>query len=316
MTDDISAPVDRQTRSGVSAVAGPGPIVRLMRPRQWVKNLLVLAAPAAAGVLDQGEYLGRAVIVMVSFCLAASGTYCLNDAADVVADRAHPTKRHRPVAAGEVSVARARSIGALLLVLGMGLGLATGSWEASAITAVYVMLTTSYTIWLKHLPVVDIIMITAFFVIRAVAGVVGTDIPLSDWYLIVASFGALFVVAGKRTTELRLEDAIGHRPALGGYTPSFLQYVRSVASGVTLLAYCLWAFEKADLADSSVPWFQLSVVPFVVLILRYALILETEEQRGPEEILLQDRQLQVLGVIWAVVFACGVYLGHTPPLVS
>lgn len=316
MTDDITAPVDRQSPSGVSVGAGPGAVVRLMRPRQWVKNGLVLAAPAAAGVLDQGEYLGRAVIVMVSFCLAASGTYCLNDAADVVADRAHPMKRHRPVAAGEVSVARARSTGVLLLVLGMGLGLATGSWEASAITAVYVVLTTSYTMWLKHLPVVDIVMITAFFVIRAVAGVVGTDIPVSDWYLIVASFGALFVVAGKRTTELRLEDAIGHRPALGGYTPSFLQYVRSVASGVTLLAYCLWAFEKADLADSSVPWFQLSVVPFVLLILRYALILETEEQRGPEEILLQDRQLQVLGGIWAVLFACGVYLGHAPPLVS
>lgn len=316
MTDDISAPVDPLTPSRVSAVAVPGAIVRLMRPRQWVKNGLVLAAPAAAGVLDQGEYLGRALIVMVSFCLAASGTYCLNDAADVVADRAHPTKRNRPVAAGVVSVARARSIGVILLVLGMGLGIATGAWEASAITAVYVVLTTSYTVWLKHLPVVDIVMITAFFVIRAVAGVVGTDIPLSDWYLIVASFGALFVVAGKRTTELRLEDAIGHRPALRAYTPGFLQYVRSVASGVTLLAYCLWAFEKADLADTSVPWFQLSIVPFVLLILRYALILETEEHRGPEEILLQDRQLQVLGVIWAVVFASGVYLGHAPPLVS
>lgn len=300
---------------GDASAMAIGPLVRLMRPRQWIKNGLVLAAPAAAGVLDQGHYVGRALIVLVSFCLAASGTYCLNDAADVAADRLHPTKRYRPVAAGTVSVAQARRLGILLLLVGVSLGAATGTWEASAITALYVALSTAYTVWLKHVPVVDIMMITAFFVIRAVAGVVGTDVPLSDWYLIVASFGALFIVAGKRTTELRLADAVGHRAALAGYTPGFLQYVRSVASGVALLAYCLWAFEKADLARTSVPWFQLSIVPFVLIILRYAFILETEDRRGPEEIVLEDRQLQLLGVLWAVVFGCGVYLGHAPPLV-
>ena len=292
------------------------PLVRLVRPRQWIKNGLVLAAPAAAGVLDQRDALVQALIVLVSFCLAASGTYCLNDAADAEADRSHPTKRYRPIASGEVSVREGRAMGVALLVAGVGLGLVAGSWEASAITALYVTLTTAYTLWLKHVPVVDLAMVTAFFVIRAVAGVVGTDVPLSDWYLIVASFGALFIVAGKRTTELRLDDAVGHRAALAGYTPGFLLYIRSVASGVTLLAYCLWAFEKADLADSSVPWFQLSVVPFVLIILRYALILETEDRRGPEEIVLEDRTLQVLGVLWAAVFACGVYLGDAPPLVG
>lgn len=295
----------------------PGwPIVRLMRPKQWIKNGLVLAAPAAAGVLDQAHYLGRALIVLVSFCLAASGTYCLNDAADADADRAHPTKRHRPVASGEVSVRTARTTGVLLVVLGVCLGIATGVWEASAVTGGYVALTTAYTVWLKHVPVVDIVLVTAFFVIRAVAGVVGTDIPVSDWYLIVASFGALFVVAGKRTVELRMDGAVGHRAALAGYTPGFLRYVQSVASGVALLAYCLWAFEKANLTDSSIPWFQLSIVPFVVALLRYALILESETHRGPEEIVLEDRQLQILGLLWAVLFACGVYLGHAPPLIS
>lgn len=300
--------------AGTSATLGA--LLRLARPRQWIKNGLVLAAPAAAGVLDEGRYLGQALVVAVSFCLAASGTYCLNDAADAEADREHPTKRLRPVAAGEVTPPVARTVGLLLLVVGTGLGITTGSWEASAITALYVALTTSYTLWLKHVPVVDIAMVTSFFVIRAVAGAVGTDIPLSDWYLIVASFGALFLVSGKRTTELRLDGAVNHRAALAGYTPEFLHYVRSVASGVTLLAYCLWAFEKAELADSSVPWFQLSIVPFVMIILRYALVLETETRRGPEEILLEDRLLQVLAVIWATIFAFGVYLGHAPPLVG
>lgn len=287
-----------------------------MRPRQWIKNGLVLAAPAAAGVLDESRYLAQAVLVAVAFCLAASGTYCLNDAADAEADQAHPTKRLRPVAAGEISVGRARWIGVTLLAAGLGLGVATGSWEASAVVALYVVLSTAYTVWLKHVPVLDIAMITSFFVIRAVAGVVGTDIPVSDWYLIVASFGALFIVAGKRTTELRLAEAVNHRAALAGYTPGFLQYVRAVASGVTLLAYCLWAFEKAGLSDSSIPWFQLSIIPFVMVILRYALILETEDRRGPEEILLEDRLLQVLGLVWVAVFAAGVYLGHAPPLVT
>lgn len=299
-----------------AVAASRWPLVRLIRPRQWIKNGLVLAAPAAAGVLDEGHYLGRALIVAASFCLAASGTYCLNDAADAEADRVHPTKRYRPVATGEVSVAKARTLGIVLLILGVGLGLATGTWEASAVTGLYVVLSTAYTVWLKHVAVVDIAMITAFFVIRAVAGVVGTDIPLSDWYLIVASFGALFIVAGKRTVELRLDGAVDHRAALAGYTTDFLIYVRSVASGVALLAYCLWAFEKAELADTSFPWFQLSIVPFVLIILRYALILETETRRGPEEIVLEDRVLQVLGVLWAATFACGVYLGHAPPLVS
>lgn len=318
MTEQLSAPpaVDGGPARPPASAGTARLLLRLARPRQWIKNGLVLAAPAAAGVLDEGPYLRRALLVAVSFCIAASGTYCLNDAADAVADRAHPTKRYRPVASGAVTVAQARLLGAVLVVAGIGLGVLLGSWEASAITGLYVALTTAYTLWLKHLPVVDIAMITAFFVIRAVAGVVGTDIPLSDWYLIVASFGALFIVAGKRTVELRLAGATEHRASLAGYTPGFLLYVRSVASGVALLAYCLWAFEKADLADSWMPWFQLSIVPFVLLILRYALILETEDRRGPEEILLGDRLLQVLAVVWAGVFAAGVYLGDAPPLVG
>lgn len=295
---------------------GVGAWLRLLRLRQWVKNGLVLAAPAAAGVLDEGAYLWRAIVVAASFCLAASGTYCLNDAADATADRLHPTKRLRPIATGEISVSRGRRVGLALLVAGVGLGAAVGHWEASAITGLYVILSTLYTVVLKHVPIVDIAMVTAFFVIRAVAGVAGTDVPLSDWYLIVASFGALFIVAGKRSTELGLDNAIDHRSALAGYTPGFLLYVRSVASGVTLLAYCLWAFEKADLADSWVPWFQLSIVPFVLVILRYALILETETVRGPEEILLQDRLLQLFALVWAALFAAGVYLGDAPPLAT
>jgi decaprenyl-phosphate phosphoribosyltransferase len=290
-------------------------VVRLVRPHQWIKNLLVFAAPAAAGVLDDPGELARTGLVFVAFCLAASGAYCINDAVDADADRRHPTKRHRPVAAGRVSPGFARRLGGGLVVAAIALAFASGSWEVPAIVGAYVGLTLAYTYGLKRIAVVDIVAVTGGFVIRAVAGVVGTDIPVSDWYLIVASFGSLFLVAGKRSTELRLgAGARTSRPALESYSSAFLQYVRAVSSGVVLLSYCLWAFEKAEVADTAVPWFQLSIVPFVMGILRYAMVHESREYDGPEEIVLGDRPLQVIGAAWIVILACGVYLGDAPPL--
>jgi decaprenyl-phosphate phosphoribosyltransferase len=301
------------------AAAGPSrrlpPALRLLRPRQWIKNVLVFAAPAAAGVLDQGDHLLRTVLVFVAFCLAASGTYCLNDAADADADRLHPHKRFRPVAAGQVSPQAAIALGLVLLVAGVGVGAAANGWATAGIVALYIALTTSYTYWLKHHAVVDIVMVASGFVVRAVAGIVGTDVPLSDWYLIVASFGSLFLVAGKRSTELNLGAEAGeHRKALIAYSASFLLFVRAVAAGITLLAYCLWAFEKAELDPSWFPWFQLSILPFTMLILRYALAHAAEEHAGPEDIVLGDRPLQIIGLLWVVIMACGVYVAGTPPV--
>lgn len=290
-------------------------VLRLLRPRQWIKNLLVFASPAAAGVLDEPEHAGRALVVFVAFCLAASGAYCLNDVADAAADRQHPIKRYRPIAAGHVSPALAVPLGVALLAAGLVVAGLTGSWAPVGIVALYVALQPAYTYWLKHVAVVDLVVVSAGFVLRAVAGVVGTEVPISDWYLIVASFGSLFLVAGKRSTELRLgDDAVSHRRSLEVYTPSFLLLVRAVAVSITLLAYCLWAFEKAAVADIWFPWFELSIVPFTALLLRYALAHESSELAGPEDIVLGDRQLQVIGALWAACLAAGVYVAGAPPL--
>lgn len=290
-------------------------LVRLLRPRQWIKNLLVFASPAAAGVLDEAEYAARAGIVFVAFCLAASGTYCLNDVADADADRRHPRKRFRPVAAGKVTPAAATALGAALLVAALATAGLTGEWAPVGVVALYIVLQPLYSHWLKHVAVIDILVVAAGFVIRAVAAVVGTDVPISNWYLIVASFGSLFLVAGKRSSELRLGEGAGsHRRSLDAYTPSFLLLVRSVSVGITLLAYCLWAFEKSDIADLWFPWFELSIVPFTALLLRYALAHESAELAGPEEIVLGDRQLQVIGAVWCVCLAAGVYVAGAPPL--
>lgn len=290
-------------------------VVRLLRPRQWVKNLLVFAAPAAAGVLNEAEHLGRTTLLFVAFCLAASGTYCINDAADADADRSHPRKRFRPVAAGEITVRAARVLGVGLLAAGVLVAALTGGWPTAGIVALYVAITTAYTLWLKHQAVIDIVVVASGFVVRAVAGVVGTDLPLSDWYLIVASFGSLFLVAGKRSTELNLGDgASEHRKALVSYSPPFLLFVRAVAAGIALLAYCLWAFERAELADGGFPWFQLSIVPFTTAMLRYALVHSMEEHAGPEDIVLGDRTLLIIGAMWALMMGFGVYVAGTPPV--
>ena len=146
------------------------------------------------------------------------------------------------------------------------------------------------------------------FVLRAISGGIAAHVAISDWFLIVASFGSLFMVAGKRHAEhVDLREGRGaHRATLEEYSLGFLSYVRSVSSGVAIAAYCLWAFEKAKLAGDPV-LFQLSIIPFVMAILRYALLLDAGRGGAPEEIVIGDRTLQVLGLVWVALFAAGVY---------
>lgn len=303
----VLAPVGAPPNAGAerSVVGG---IVRTMRPRQWVKNVLVFVAPAAAGILAHRRPLADSAAAFVVFCLAASGTYCINDVLDRNADRMHPTKRDRPIAAGVVSVPLAVVVGSLLLAAAMGGSAAIGRPKLAVVVVAYVATTLVYSAWLKHEPVVDLGAVAAGFVLRAIAGGVAANVPLSNWFLIVACFGSLFMVTGKREAEvMTLGDAgIDHRATLGEYTPSFLRYVRSVSSGVAMTAYCLWAFEKAHGAAGAI-WFELSIVPFVMAILRYGLLVDAGKGGAPEDVVLGDRRLQVLGLCLAVLFAAGVY---------
>ena len=285
----------------------PVALLRLARPKQWVKNVLVFAAPGAAGVLDSRGALTDAVLAFVCFCMAAAGTYFLNDVRDIDSDRRHPTKRHRPVASGVVPVPLAATLGIVLLLGAIGLGAAV-RWPLAATVAGYAALTTSYSAWLKHVAVVDVVAVAAGFVLRAIAGAAATDVPISDWFFIVTSFGSLFMVTGKRGAEAAEvgDDAAAVRRSLSSYTPGFVAYLRSVSSSAVLVAYCLWAFEKAAESGAEVPWYQLSIVPFAMGILRYALVLDEGRGSAPEDVVLADRALQVIGCIWLVVFALGV----------
>ena len=284
-------------------------LVRTARPKQWLKNVLVFMAPAAGGALTDGPVALRALGAFAAFCLVASGTYFLNDAHDVDADRRHARKRHRPMAAGVFSVTTGRFWGVLLLLLGLALSLVV-RWELLVVVALYVANTTLYSLKVKHVPVFDILSVAAGFLLRAIGGGAATGVELSNWFLTVASFGSLFIVVGKRFDEHRATatSVDGHvRHVLTVYTEGYLRYVRSVATGAVLLAYCLFAFEKANVAPEGGPWFQLSIIPFVAAILRYELDVESGQGESPEDVLLGDRTLLACGAVWAALFLAGVY---------
>jgi decaprenyl-phosphate phosphoribosyltransferase len=284
-------------------------LVRLARPKQWMKNALVVAAPGAAGVLLDAEPALKTGVAFVCFCLAASGTYYLNDALDAEADRSHPTKRTRPVASGAVTVNTAIVGAIVLMATAIGLSFAARA-QLALVVGGYLAMTFAYSAWLKHEAVLDLAAVAAGFVLRTIAGGVAVGVPISPWFLIVAGAGSLFMVTGKRHAELLElgDDATTHRPALEMYSRSFLGYVRAVASSVAILAYCLWAFEQsAHTGDPT--WFELSIVPFVIGILRYALLLEQGRGGAPEELVLEDKTLLAIGAVWAVLFAVALHYG-------
>jgi len=286
----------------------PGGLLRASRPRQWIKNVLVFAAPGAAGLSLTVDNVAPVLGAFIAWCLVSSGTYLVNDSMDAEADRLHPRKRLRAVASGVVSISTARVVGLLLLAIGAGAPAVWGAPRMTGLLVLYSAITLSYSLWLKEIAIIDLAAVASGFVLRAISGGVAADVPISDWFLIVASFGSLFIVAGKRHAEhVDLREGRGaHRATLEEYSLGFLCYVRSVASGVTIAAYCLWAFEKADAASDPV-LFQLSIIPFVLAILRYALLLDAGRGGAPEEIVIGDRALQLLGLVWVGLFAAGVY---------
>ena len=282
-------------------------LVRTMRPRQWVKNVLVLAAPFAGGYLFQLPVLIAVGIAFVAFSLAASGVYLVNDVQDVEADRAHPTKCNRPIAAGVVAPRLALTVAVLLFAAAIGVSF-LASTDLAVVTVVYIVVQIAYCLWLKHQPVVDIAIVASGFLLRAIAGGAAAGIELSQWFLLVAAFGSLFMVAGKRYAEIRLAERTGAkiRKSLERYTASYLRFVWTLSATVLIMTYGLWAFQLSQINDSR--WPIISLVPFVVAVLRYAVDVDGGNGGEPEEIALGDRVLQVLGGCLVLTLVAAVYL--------
>jgi len=280
-----------------------------MRPRQWLKNVLVFAAPLAAGSILEPDVLVPSLLAFVSFCLMSSSTYLINDIRDVEADRRHPTKRSRPIAAGELTPRAAVILAVLLALAALAVAVAVNV-GLMGVVLTYAVFTLAYSLFLKNEPVIELALLTMGFLLRAIAGGVAAELPISQWFLIVAAFGSLFMAAGKRFSELEQWKASGSEPAaqarrsLGGYTSAYLRFVWGVAAAVTITGYCLWAFEVGQV-DSSVPWAQWSVLPFVLGVLRYAVDVDKGVAEAPEDVVLGDRTLLAMGAIWLVLFALG-----------
>lgn len=293
-------------------------LIRAARPKQWAKNVLVFVAPAAAGVLNFTDslYWWRLTLFgFLAFCLVASATYMLNDILDVESDRAHPTKCRRPIAAGIVPVPTAAVAAVVLFGLGITVALfnrglnAPLNWELAVVVAGYAVMTTAYSFWLKQVAVIDLVVLSAGFILRLLGGAYAAGVEVSEWFLVISLFGSLFIAAAKRYAEkVELGDQAAElRPTLGEYSTAYLALVRTVAAAGTMLSYCLWAVETGDL-DGTSPWPQISIIPFVIAILRYALLVDQGKGSAPEDVILHDRQMQLMGALMVVCVFIGIYL--------
>jgi decaprenyl-phosphate phosphoribosyltransferase len=286
-------------------------VVKAIRPRQWLKNVLVVAAPLGAlgGDIhyDYRDLIVKVVLAFVVFSLGASAVYLINDVRDIEADRAHPTKRFRPIAAGVVPIWLAYAMAVALASASLAI-----SWwvtpNLALVMAIYIAIQLAYCYGLKHQAVLDICIVSSGFLIRAIAGGVAADVPLSQWFLLIMAFGSLFMAAGKRYAELQLAERTGAkiRKSLESYTSSYLRFVWTLSATALVVCYGLWAFERDGNGGS---WFAVSMIPFTIAVLRYAVDVDGGLAGEPEEIALRDRVLQLLFLATIGTLGAAVFLG-------
>ncbi|MEW6337637.1 MAG: UbiA prenyltransferase family protein [Acidobacteriota bacterium] len=286
--------------------ADPTVVLRAMRPRHWLKNGFVLAPAVFSGHAFDPPALLRVVGVTAAFCLASSAGYLINDVLDREADRAHPVKRLRPVASGEMSV-RAALVWAVLLFLASAALVWPGGRDAALALAGYAGLTLLYSVLLKAVPVIEAMTLAAGFLIRLAAGALSIHVAISHWLLICGALLALLLAFGKRVPE-----ALHPAARTPVYPATFLHDVVTMLAGVTLVAYTLYTVAPDTVAKVGSRALLLTV-PFVLFgILRYLLLLHREGAQDPTATLVADRQMLATVVIWGAVAGAIVYLGGGP----
>jgi decaprenyl-phosphate phosphoribosyltransferase len=294
------------TATAAPAVSYVVAAIHTARPRQWLKNLLVFAVPMASGMaLDYG-LLQIMAGTFAAFTLAAAACYSVNDVMDVEQDRDHPSKCRRPVAAGLFPVGAALFTAAMEAALAFVVAYAVAGWELVGVVAGYLALQFGYSIWLKQIAVVDIVAVALGFVLRTIAGAVAVGLAVTSWFLIVAFFGALFVVTGKRHAEHISPRSANRkrRTVLDEYVLPFYSHVMTLSSAVALVTYCIWAFQREFRPDF---WLVASIFPFGTALLRYSLIVMSGDGEAPEEVLLRDQAMLVLGAVWLVMAMIGLH---------
>lgn len=282
-------------------------LARALRPLQWTKNAIILAALVFDQKLFQPEAVIRAVVAVAVFCAASSAVYLLNDVRDAEADRLHPTKRRRPVAAGELTTGRAIAGAGVLLALALAAALAVRPAFVLVVLG-YVALMVAYSLGLKRVVILDVFAIAAGFVLRAAAGAVAIAVAISPWLLVCTMLLALFVGFGKRRHELAsLEDAVGHRANLDDYSLGLLDQMIGITASATVMAYSFYTFDAAAVPDNHA---MMLTIPFVAYaVFRYLFLVHRRSLGGsPEVLLFSDLPLFACIVSWGLASVLILYL--------
>lgn len=280
-----------------------------LRPRQWVKNLLVFAGVFFSHNLLAGGAALRAAGAFAIFCLLSGVVYILNDLADREQDRVHPRKRCRPIASGRLGIRAAARVAVVLGGASLAVSLLLG-WRFAAVAVGYLVIQLGYSLWLKRVVIVDVMVVAAGFALRAIAGTVVIGVVISPWLFVCTILLALFLALAKRRHELMTLDAgIEHRAVLADYTPALLDQMMAVATSSTVVTYCLYTIAPETVAKFGSHWLILTV-PFVLYgVYRYLFLVYRREAGGePERVFFTDAPLLLDVVLYAAAVVLAVYL--------
>jgi 4-hydroxybenzoate polyprenyltransferase len=283
-------------------------LIRALRPYQWSKNALVFAALVFAQRLGDPRQVAQALAAFAVFCAASSAVYLLNDVVDRERDRRHPEKSRRPIASGRIGVPLAVSTAALLAIAALA-----GSWAVNArLTAVvggYLLLQGAYNVALKKIPIVDALCVAAGFLLRAVAGAVAIDEPMSSWLLICTTFVAVFISFAKRRHEYRtLADGAAHRESLSGYSVTALDQFLVISAAATLLSYALYTTDEETVAKFGDSRLVLTIPLVIYGLFRYLALVQRDQIAGdPSLALMADRPLLITVALWGLVVVVLLY---------
>jgi len=282
--------------------------IRTTRPRQWPKNLLVFAAPLAGHTFGRPNGLVHGIVAACAFACASAAVYFVNDVADVERDRAHPTKRNRPIAAGELPRAHALALAGVAAAVAVAAGFAISAPLLAAAVAGYLAISFLYSMVLKHVPVIEVLFVASGFLLRVLGGAAATHVPPSGWFLLVCSLGALGVAVAKRYTELITlgADALRTRPVMRSYRPAVLRLAQYAIGALMIVCYVLWAHGESS--SSAKPWHLASAIPLVAALYRFAVLTGRHTIRPVEDMITRDGVMLACEVSWLALFATGLYV--------
>ena len=283
-------------------VTAPNRLFGLVRIKQWPKNALVAAAPIVSGAIPDSREIVQIVFGVLSFTMVSSIVYIINDLKDSQIDKHHSTKRFRPIAAGTVSRKEAIFVLLLLVLVSTGFLLQVNE-NFFIVISIYFFLNILYTFKLKNIPIVELLIVSSGFFLRTLSGAYILDIPISEWFLLVTSFGSLYIVSVKRLTEKKSESVTSARAVLEKYSMDFLLIVVGMSLTITLTSYGMWSFGR-EISDA---YTGLSMFTLLFALMRYFLSAEKGKVESPEDLIFNDKSILISLVLTLSFVLASIY---------